>query len=124
MDSAGRALLQPGTLPDFHASFRGFHDITQGAVLNLYALTVGNLSQVCVDFARRDRSKNELLTARQDRGRYFMPFRGCHNEDNMRRGLLQNFQQRVKGRSRKHVDFINDEDLVPAARGRVLGALA
>ena len=53
-----------------------------------------------------------------------MPFRRCHDEDDVRRRLFENLQQGVEGGRRQHVNFIDDEDLVAVARRRVPRAFA
>src|SRR5262249_53684598 len=105
-----------------HASFRSLDDVTQSAIINLDAFTIGNLPEVCLDLYRRYRSKNKLLAPRQNRCRQLMTFGSRHDEDDVRRRLLQNFQQGVEGRRRQHMDFVDDENLVPVARGGIFRA--
>ena len=106
-----------------HAAFGGFDNIAQCPVVDLYTLAIGNLAEMLVDFRGRNSSKGKLLAPRQDRGGKLMPFCRRHDEYDMRRRLFQNLEESVEGRCRKHVNFINDEDLVPASRRRVFRAL-
>ena len=50
---------------------------------------------------------------------------GCsQNEDGMRRRLFECFEERVEGRSGKHVNFIDDVDFVFPLRGREVDFVA
>src|SRR4051812_48074365 len=46
------------------------------------------------------------------------------DEDDVRRGFFERFQQRIEGGSRQHVHFVDDVDLARAVGRHVLGALA
>ena len=48
-----------------------------------------------------------------------MALGGRHDKDDVRRRLLQDLQQRIERRSRQHVDFIDDENLVTIPGRRI-----
>jgi len=54
------------------------------------------------------------LASRQDGYRYFMGFGSGKEKHNVGRGLFQCFQESVKGRNAKHMDFIDDVNFVGA----------
>src|SRR5262249_46740123 len=81
------------------------------------------LSEMPLNFRRRNGSKDELLASGENRCRNLMAFCRCHDEHNVRWRLLENLQQCVEGRCRQHVHFVNDEDLVSAPCGGIFGAL-
>ena len=67
-------------------------------------------------------TKIETLATRQNSLGDFLRIRGAQDKHHMTRGFFQSFQQRVKRRHRKHVNFVNDVHLVFAARGGKLHA--
>jgi hypothetical protein len=52
-----------------------------------------------------------------------MAFGRGENEDNVRGGFLQRFEQRVEGGIRQHVHFIDDIDAIPTSKRRELDVL-
>ena len=65
-----------------------------------------------------------MLTTGQNRCRNFVNFRCRKNEHDVGRRLFQRLQQRVEGRIRQHVDFVDDVDAVRAAERREFDILA
>ena len=68
---------------------------------------------------RVDAAQIETLTAREHRHRHLADFGGRENELCVRRRLFQRLEQRVEGRARQHVHFVEDVDLVARAHRRV-----
>ena len=66
-----------------------------------------------------DTAQIKALTTRENRDGYLPNFRRCEDEDHMVWRFLQRLQQTIKGLPRKHVDFIDDIDLVPRRNGLI-----
>ena len=66
-----------------------------------------------------DPAQIEALAARQHRDRHLADFGGGEDELGVRRRLFQRLQQRVEGRARQHVHFVEDIDLVARRDRRV-----
>ena len=60
-------------------------------------LLTGHVQQPLGDFVRGDPAEGKPLTPGEDRGGDFVDLRGGQNENQMLRGLLQDFQQGVEG---------------------------
>ena len=58
--------------------------------------------------------KGIALTARQNRRRYFVDLGGRQDKHGMIGWLFEGFEQRVERRSRQHVHFVDDVNLVAA----------
>jgi hypothetical protein len=114
-------LVQEG-LPVAHTSLGCLYDICQCAIVDFDPFAIRDLAKVRLDFPGRDRSEDELLATGKDRCRNLMSFGRCHDEGNVRRRFLQDFEKRIEGGRGQHVDFIDDEDFVPAAGRSVFGA--
>ena len=69
--------------------------------------------------SRVDAAQVETLAARQHCHRHLADFSGGEDELGVRRRLLQRLEQRVEGRARQHVHFVEDVDLVARAHRRV-----
>ena len=66
-----------------HASFRRFDDVAEGSIVDFHSFAFGDLTQVSLDFGRRNRPEDKLLTTRQD-GRRQLVALGCrHDEDDV-----------------------------------------
>ena len=74
---------------------------------------------------QRDRQtlEIELQAARQHRDRQLLRIGGGEQEFHVRRRLFERLEQRVEGMRRQHVHFVDEVDLVAAARRRVLHVL-
>ena len=93
-------------------------DPEEGVVVRLDALVVSCCGEAFFDEIQTDELEEELLAAGTDRRRHFLQFGGCENEDHVGRRFFQRFEQRVERADRKHVDFVDDVDLVAAGLGR------
>ena len=60
-----------------------------------------------------------MLRARANRIDQILRLRGGHNENHFVRRLFEGLQQRVGGFVGEHVRFIEDDDFVASARGRI-----
>src|SRR5690606_27744088 len=69
---------------------------------------------------RREALQIELQAARQDRDRQLLRIGGREQEIDVRRRLFEGLQQRIERVRREHVHFVDQVDLVAAARGGVL----
>ena len=70
-----------------------------------------------------DTAQVKTLAARQHRDRHFADFGGGEDEFGVLRRLFQRLQERVEGRGRQHVDFVDDVDLVARAGRRIAHAV-
>ena len=59
-----------------------------------------------------DAVKGDVLAARTDRDRHLMRLRGGQQKDYVRGRLFQRLEQRVEGRLREHVDFVNNVNFI------------
>ncbi len=76
------------------------------------------------DLPRGDAGEVEALATGEDGGRKLEGFGGGQDEDHAGRRLFQGLEQGVERLVGEHVDFVDDVDLRPSARGRVAGILA
>ena len=70
-----------------------------------------------------DPAQIEALAARQHRHRHLADFGGGEHEFGVLRRLFQRLQERVEGRRRQHVHFVDDVDLVARAGRRIAHAV-
>src|SRR5262245_19136491 len=89
--------------------------LTQRGVAYFHALAVGHLAQPPEYFFSRYLPELELLAARKYGVGNLVKLRRRHNKSDVRGRLFEGFQQGVKCAGRKHVDFVNDEELVTVA---------
>src|SRR5215510_13180982 len=89
--------------------------LTQRGVAYFHPLAGCYLAQSPEYFFGRYLPELELLAARKYGVGDFVKLRRRHNKSDVRGGLFEGFQQGVERASRKHVDFVNDEDLVTVA---------
>ena len=89
----------------------------------VHLLGVEHLAQVLADQRHRQALEIELQAARQHRDRQLLRIGGREQELHVRRRLFERLQQRVERVRRQHVHFVDEVDLVAAARGRVLHVL-
>jgi hypothetical protein len=75
------------------------------------------------DLALGDALELEVLAAGEDGHGNLAVLGGREDEDHLGRRLLEGLQQRVEGRVREHVDFVDDEDAVAVAAGGVADRL-
>jgi len=107
-----------------HAPAAGLHHEAQRLVGDPGAFLREDAAQPLVDLIEGDDPEIELLTAGDDGLRDFVQFGRCQDENNVGRRLLERLEQRVERLGGQHMDFIDDEDLVPVAGGGVLDVLA
>ena len=103
-----------------HAAFGSARHEAQRVRLEFELLRLRDLRETLVDQARRKALEVELQAARQHRHRQLLRIGGREQELDVRRRLLERLQQRVEGVRRQHVHFVDEVDLVAAARRRVL----
>ena len=84
----------------------------QGTGFHTDTLLIGDISELFDDILCRDALEIVGLTATQDGGQNLLLLGGTHHEDGMLRRLLKGLEERIERRCRKHVDLIDDEDLV------------
>ena len=87
----------------------------------LQPLPLGHVQQPCADVLGPDALEGEPLAPGEDGGGHLVELRGGQDEDEVRRGLLQNLQQGVEGRCGEHVDLIYNVHPVLDAGRRVDG---
>src|SRR5262252_1999245 len=97
------------------AACAGASDLTQPGVAYFHTLAVGYLAQPPEYFFGRYLPELELLAARKYGVGNLVKLRRRHNKSDVRGRLFEGFQQGVKRAGRKHVDFVNDEDLITVA---------
>ena len=96
----------------------------QRGILGHHLLLRSNHPQLCQNVVELHRVKAEVLAARTNRLRNIFRLRRRHHEDHMRRRLFQCLQQRIEGRFRDLVRFVENVDLVPVARRRIACRIA
>ncbi len=100
-------------------AFRRPRDHPQRIVLDLDTFSLRNLGEMGCELLGRDAPQVEALGARQNRQRNLVHF-GCREQEfHMLRRLLKSFQQRIECILGKHVDFVDDVDLVARADRRI-----
>ncbi len=110
--------LVEGALRVAHAAVAGARDQHQRGVVHLDLLGVGNPAELVGDWLEPDRLQLEDLRARLDGRGHLLDLGRRHHEHDVRRGLLDRLEERVEGRVRQAMDFVDDEDLVAVAGGR------
>ena len=116
-------LIQRG-LGVAHPTVSAPRDCVKRGVINLHLLLLGNLHEMLGDERAWNPAQVEPLAARKNRREDFFRIGRREHELHMRGRLLQSFQQRVEGRRRKHVNFVNDVNFELRVGGRVFAGLA
>ena len=98
------------------------HDEGQHAPADLDSLIVADARHVIFKGLRRDEPERIVVGARADRPDDLFGLRRGKYELDVRRRLLHEFEKRVEPLIRDHVGLVDDEDLVPVARGGESGA--
>jgi hypothetical protein len=70
-----------------------------------------------------DGPEHELLASREDRGGDLVAFGRGHDERDVVGRLFEDLEQGVERRRRKHVHFVDDEDLEPVPQRSVARVL-
>ena len=103
-----------------HAAIGGARQQPDGGGVMGNAFRIQNFLDLRTNLLQRQAFQVELQAARQHRHRQLLRIGGGEQEFDVRRRLFQCFQQRVEAVAGEHVHFVNEIDLVAAARGRVL----
>ena len=106
-----------------HRAFGGARDDAERFRLDLDAFFRRDVGQMPHQHVGLDPAEVKTLAARQHRDRDFADFGGGEHEFGVLRRLLQRLQERVEGRRRQHVDFVDDVDLVAGAGRRIAHAV-
>ena len=106
-----------------HRAFRRTRDDAERFGLDLDILFRGDIGKMLHQHVGLDPAQIEPLAARQHRDRDFSDFGGGEDEFGVLRRLFQRLEERVEGRGREHVDFVDDVDLVARARRRIAHAV-
>ena len=105
-----------------HAAARVADDEVEGRVVVGEALAAADVGQVRLHLVGRDGMEIETLDAREDGGQDLLRVGRAHDEDDVLRRLLEGLEQRVERRRRKHVNLVDDINLVTAHRRGVVHA--
>ncbi len=103
--------------------FAGAGEQGERRVARLDLFRAADVAQVGDRLDVRDAPEVELLAARQDGRRHGLDLGGGEDEDQARRRLLDDLQQRVERLARQSMDFVEDDHFVAIARRTVLEAL-
>ena len=103
-----------------HAAFGRSRDRLERAGLVLDLLGHRDLHEPLEDLRRRQPAQMKLQAARQHRDRQLLRVGRREQELDVRRRLLERLEQRVERMRRQHVHFVDQVDLVAAARRRIL----
>ena len=95
-----------------HSAFGGPGDGVDRAVVDPHLLGFADELQPLGDQPGRNRQQVEPLAAGDDRRQHLVHFGGREDEFDMRGRLLDRLEQNVPRLLRKHVDFVDDVDLV------------
>ena len=102
-----------------HGTVRGFRDIFQRPFFHFHLLFFHQFPQPSGDRLYGDPAEIISLTAGQDRDRNLIGLRGRQYEDHIGRRFFQRLQKRVESSDRKHVNLVDNIDLVLAFRRRI-----
>ena len=120
---AGDELVEHGERVADRPAARADHQ-RQHARRHGHALAVAELLQVRHQHVGRDQPERVVVRAGADGADDLVRLGRREDELDVRRRLLDDLEQRVEALVRDHVRLVEDEDLVPVARGRERGALA
>ena len=107
-----------------HAAVRAARDGLERRFLDGHVLLARDQAQVIHHQFDRDAAQVEALAAGENRRQHLLRVGGGEHELHMRGRLLQRLEQRVEGRRREHVNFVDDVDLELPPGRRVLAGLA
>ena len=97
-------------------------DQIERLALELHVLGHANGTQARHDGLGRDAAEVEPLATRMDGLGHLLRIGGGQDEHHVARRLLERLQQRVERRRRKHVNLVDDIDLIAPARRSELDA--
>src|SRR5207248_3560549 len=107
-----------------HAALAATGEDLQRLILRVDFFGFADLTKTPNQLVDGDFSQREFLYAREDRRRHLLHLGGGEHEDDVRRRLLDQLQQRVPRRSGEHVRLVDDEGAVSIARRLALGQVA
>ena len=103
-----------------HTALAGPGKSHQAPLLNHDLILIDHMAKPFDDLGSRNPPEVVMLAAGENRRRNLVNLGGGKNKYYMRRRLLQRLQQRVEGRVRQHVDFVDDVDSVlPTKRSKL-----
>ena len=82
------------------------------------------MREVLDDECVRNAAQIEPLTTRENGRQDFLRLRRSEHELHMGRGLFQRLQERIEGRRREHVNFVDDVELEFGTGGGVFAGFA
>ena len=123
VDHLARRALVEETQRVAHAAIGQARDELRRVVLQREALFARDVFQIPRDGGGVDALEAVALAAGQDRRRDLLELRGCKNEHQVLRRLLEDFQQGVEGRGGEHVYLVHDVDALFDRRGAEHGLL-
>jgi 4-hydroxy-L-threonine phosphate dehydrogenase PdxA len=98
---------------ELHAGACGLaRDLDERIIIRLELFGFEDGFELFNDLIDRDAAELVTLAARQNRRGNLVDLCCCQDENRMGRRLFQCFEKSVEGRGRKHVDFVDDVDLV------------
>ncbi len=107
-----------------HRAATGAHHQRQHAGADRDAFLLAQLLEVRQQRVRRDQAERVVVGARADGADHLVRLGGREDELHVRRRLLDDLEQRVEPLRGHHVRLVEDEHLVPVARGREGRSLA
>ena len=119
----GQGLIQQGHAVA-HAASGPAGQQAHGAFFKVDAFLAQHAGKMLHQRVFAQMAKNKMLAAAHNGDGKFVRFRGGEDEDHALRRLFQRFEQGIEGVARKHVGFVDDEDLVAAFHGGVADGFA
>ena len=106
-----------------HRTSAGPDDQRQHALGHLHAFTRAQLFEIVAQGLRRHQAERIVVGPRTNRADDLLGLGRGEDEFDVRRWLFDDLEQSVEALRGDHVRLIEDEHLVPIARGRIDGAL-
>lgn len=116
VSAEGNELVEHG-LGIAHATIGTLGNGPSSGVIDFDPFLSGNVLEVSGDNVRGDGAEVKTLAARDDGGKNLVGFGGGEDEFDVGRGLLEGFEEGVKGASGEHVNLVNVDD-AEATAGR------
>ena len=106
-----------------HGTVGLFGKDVEGFVGSLDAFLFADVAEAAADLVNGQALEVKALHAAQNSLRHLVDFGRRKDENHMGGRFFKRLEERVEGSGRKHVDFVDDENLVLADDGRVLHAV-